>query len=81
MNITDECNRLDLSASQLARLLGVSPTSVDNWRKGRHRPDGGALLHLTTDGKTVRVTSMTATMQPAPEGAPHATLPPLMGAA
>lgn len=35
MNLFDECRRLGLTYKELARLLGVSATTLHNWRTGR----------------------------------------------
>jgi len=46
VQIADIRARARLSQSQLARRLGVSPHTVQNWEQGLRRPSGPAILML-----------------------------------
>jgi len=46
--------RLDLTAQELATLLGVSITTVSRWETGKCKPSKLAAMRLTTTNKSRR---------------------------
>jgi len=43
--------RLGLSQSKFANLLGISPSTLQNWEQGRRKPDGPAKILLNVAAK------------------------------